>query len=260
MNLNLFSNKIPSFKDQIYIAKKQLTPEFCRGCIDKFETDPTIYAGCTFKGHDVAVKQSDDVMISKYNRWNQEDSQIATVLSRNVNNFTTHFRGKFPWWTPPLGIHDTGYQMQRTVPNGFYTWHNDHSTARWYTFIFYLNNVKNKGYTEFIDGTKIRPETGKLILFPSNTIFEHRGVSPVDEVKYLITGWLHTEFDGNERIQGKWKEKINPELSTKEEEPMDLMPENRFDAEDGHITMFPEEFIAPDDPNNNVQMILNDNG
>ena len=253
--MNPLSIKVPSFKDQIYIAHKQLTPEFCKHCIGKFESDPTIYPGQTFKGHDVAIKQSDDVMISRYNRWNQEDQQISTVLTRNVTNFTTQFRAKFPWWTPPVGLHDTGYQMQRTVPNGFYTWHNDFETGRWYTFIFYLNDVKHKGYTEFIDGTKIKPTAGKLLLFPANTLFEHRGVSPVNEIKYLITGWLHTPFDGDPRIQGSWKEKTNTEVT--KEHPMNSIPENRFGAEDPHITLFEDEPMDPEDPNNNVQMVLN---
>ena len=60
--------------------------------------------------------------------------------------------------------------------------------------IWYLNDVKDGGYTEFIDGTRIQPEAGKLIIFPSTWDFLHRGVSPKTETKYLCTGWVHAEM------------------------------------------------------------------
>ena len=257
--MNLFKNNTPSFTDQIYVANKQLTQEFCKTCIEKFESDPNIKTGETAGGHQIEIKQSDDLMISQLNRWNEVDHQISNTLSRNVANFTKSMQSKFTWWTPPSGIHDTGYQIQRTVPNGFYNWHNDFCTGRWYTFIFYLNNVKEKGYTEFRDGTKIQPEAGKLIMFPATSIYEHRGVSPINEIKYLLTGWLYTEFDGDTKVKGKWQDLIKEEVIQKEQDSnyaLENLPENRFDAEDSHITMQLDEFMAPDDPQNNVQMIL----
>ncbi len=257
--MNLFKNNTPSFTDQIYVAEKQLTPEFCKTCIAKFEDDPCRHVGETSGGHMIELKQSDDLMISRLNRWNEVDSQISIALSRNVNNFIKSMKSKFTWWDNPSGIHDTGYQMQRTVPNGFYNWHHDFCTGRWYTFIFYLNDVKEKGYTEFIDGTRIQPKVGKCLLFPATTVYRHRGVSPVNEIKYLITGWLYTEFDGDTKVQGKWQDLIKEEVIQKEKDfnyALENLPENRFGAEDSHITMQLDEFIAPDDPQNNVQMII----
>ncbi len=86
---------------------------------------------------------------------------------------------------------DTGYQIQRTQPGDYYIWHHDQTTSRLVTFIWYLNDVKDGGYTEFIDGTRIQPEAGKLIIFPATWDFLHRGVSPKTETKYLCTGWVH---------------------------------------------------------------------
>ena len=64
-------------------------------------------------------------------------------------------------------------------------------TDRKLTFIWYLNDIKDGGYTEFIDGTKIKPEVGKLVIFPASWEFLHRGVPPKSEDKYLCTGWVH---------------------------------------------------------------------
>ena len=57
---------------------------------------------------------------------------------------------------------DQGYQIQRYKPGGGYTWHQDFMTydllgSRMFTFIFYLNDVDIDGYTEFCDGTRVRP-------------------------------------------------------------------------------------------------------
>jgi hypothetical protein len=51
--------------------------------------------------------------------------------------------------------------------------------------------VENGGETEIWDDFKIKPETGKLLLFPSSWTFPHRGVMPISDNKYIITGWLY---------------------------------------------------------------------
>ena len=97
---------------------------------------------------------------------------------------------------------DTGYQIQKTSPNSGYTWHDDFDPSydntssagiRVLSFIWYLNDVSEGGYTEFIDGTKIQPERGKFLIFPSTWNFIHRGFPPKKESKYIITGWLHSD-------------------------------------------------------------------
>ena len=80
--MNLFKNNTPSFTDQIYVANKQLTQEFCKTCIEKFESDPNIKTGETAGGHQIEIKQSDDLMISQLNRWNEVDHQISTSFQR----------------------------------------------------------------------------------------------------------------------------------------------------------------------------------
>ena len=59
------------------------------------------------------------------------------------------------------------------------------------TYLFYLNTIEEGGETEFIDGTKIKPETGKLLIFPATWTYEHRGNVPISSNKYICTGWLY---------------------------------------------------------------------
>ena len=58
------------------------------------------------------------------------------------------------------------------------------------TFIWYLNDITEGGYTEFNTGFKVQPQAGKLVIFPGLWPWVHRGVAPKSEVKYLCTGWV----------------------------------------------------------------------
>ena len=59
------------------------------------------------------------------------------------------------------------------------------------TYIFYLNDVEEGGETEIRRKCKIKSKAGKLLLFPSCWTFPHRGVMPISDNKYIITGWLY---------------------------------------------------------------------
>jgi hypothetical protein len=82
---------------------------------------------------------------------------------------------------------------------GKYVYHNDFQIEnnsdkykyRVITFLWYLNTVDEGGETEFWDSYKIKPLSGKLLLFPANWCFQHRGIMPISDNKYIITGWLY---------------------------------------------------------------------
>ena len=92
-----------------------------------------------------------------------------------------------------------GFNMQRTNPGEFYHWHCDEDQlhnkwARSITYIFYLNDIHNDGYTEFYNGLKIQPRQGHCLIFPATWSFVHRGYPPKDETKYIITGWIYSQM------------------------------------------------------------------
>ena len=83
---------------------------------------------------------------------------------------------------------------------GKITYHNDfyidfkNKKYRIINFLWYLNNVEEGGETEFFGCYKIKPEKGKLILFPSDWYFPHSGKIPVSNDKYVLTGWIYTNI------------------------------------------------------------------
>lgn len=183
------------FSNFIYTERNALPKSFCNNVIEKFEQDDRKRQGQVGDGVCLEIKRSSDLSISKLDDWESYDQAFYKSLNiglKRYNNFIPeeYIKNKA---LSELG-NDTGYQIQRTQPGDYYIWHHDQTTTRLLTFIWYLNDIKDGGYTEFIDGTRIQPEAGKLVMFPATWDFLHRGVSPKTETKYLCTGWVHIQM------------------------------------------------------------------
>ena len=188
-------------KTMLYEMRGELDQVFCSHVIDKFEKDSERYQG--FVGSDrrvnLDIKQSIDLKITNNKNWEEENKIFYQSFKKSLELYSANLK-ELTDNAPllPNNFYDTGYQIQKTVPGGFYKWHHDYfvSSESWrvITVIWYLNNVIEDGYTEFIDGTRIQPEVGKVILFPSTWCYIHRGYPPKSENKYICTGWLHCQL------------------------------------------------------------------
>ena len=181
--------------DFIYIQKDALPRSFCDNVIQKFELDDRKRQGQVGSGVRLDIKRSCDLSISGEEDWKSYDEAFFKSLNNALKEYLRFIPEEYIQFKA-LGRFedDTGYQIQKTQPGDYYIWHHDQTTSRLVTFIWYLNDVKDDGYTEFIDGTRIQPEAGKLIIFPATWDFLHRGVSPKTETKYICTGWVHAEM------------------------------------------------------------------
>jgi len=90
----------------------------------------------------------------------------------------------------------TGHKIQRTRQSeGYHIWHCENSSlackARCLSWILYLNDIEEGGETEFLYLSKrVKPKTGRLIIFPAGFTHTHRGNPPLSETKYIATGWM----------------------------------------------------------------------
>ena len=176
-----------------------LDESFCKHVIEKFENDPDIYPGVTGAGYDTKIKDSTDLCFSEDPDWKEED----TIFYESLKKYTTPYIQKYynnRITDANVQTYDTVYQIQRTTPEQTgYTWHHDaisqvnpegHVCVRTITFLWYLSTTEG-GTTEFYDGTHIKPEAGKLILFPATWTYAHRGHPPTEGLKYICTGWIY---------------------------------------------------------------------
>lgn len=177
----------------VYAMPGALGAAHCAQIIQRFEaaTDEH-YAGRTGQTAEVRedVKRSTDIALAGKPHWQDIDERLfrslrgaIQVLAREHRFFASPFK-------------DQGYALQRTSPGDYFHWHVDggsHDFAdRQLVAIWYLNDVPGPGgETEFKhQRLTVKPEAGKLILFPPFWTHEHRGVRLEAGVKYIATTWI----------------------------------------------------------------------
>ena len=195
-----------TFNDFIWIKENSVPSKLCEDAIEKFERSKDKVQGHVGEGNtigasvELSIKRSLDLYISDKFDWCQITDTLNQVLSDSVKTYFDKLRDK----EVSLGfgadqqVIDGGYQIQKTEPGEFYKWHNDFALkgncARVLTYVWYLNDVDEGGETEFVDGTLIKPEQGKLMLFPATWTYIHQGRSPISNTKYICTGWIYFEY------------------------------------------------------------------
>ncbi|HEV2608445.1 MAG TPA: 2OG-Fe(II) oxygenase [Xanthomonadaceae bacterium] len=67
----------------------------------------------------------------------------------------------------------------------------DYKANRYLVLLWYLNNVEKGGETVFCDiGMTIAPRAGRLLIFPPYWMFQHAGLPPISNDKYIISTYL----------------------------------------------------------------------
>ena len=94
-------------------------------------------------------------------------------------------------------FHYTSLKIQKTLPTeGYHVWHIEHGPGfenepRAFVFSIYLNDVEEGGETEFLHFSKrVKPKTGRIVIWPSGFPYLHRGNSPLSGEKYILTSWM----------------------------------------------------------------------
>lgn len=174
--------------------KRGALPDFlCRDMIQRFEANhEEQYPGRIGQQvyEDAGIKRSTDLVVSGKPHWKDVDNN----LFRSLGLALREFREAFPYFKGPFK--DMGYAIQRTLPGEYYHWHIDGGShafsQRQLVAVWYLNDVAGPGgETEFLyQDVKVKPEEGKLLLFPPFWTHEHRGVMLEQGVKYIATTWV----------------------------------------------------------------------
>jgi len=91
----------------------------------------------------------------------------------------------------------TSMRIQKTLPTeGYHIWHVEYcplpeECKRVMAFTIYLNDVEEGGETEFLhQSIRVKPKTGRIVIWPAAFPFVHRGNPPISGEKYLLTSWM----------------------------------------------------------------------
>jgi hypothetical protein len=186
---------IAEVKPDTFIFEKldALPVQICRAAIDRFERSvDEQYEGRIGQQvtKDRGVKKTTDLVVSGKPHW----KDIDQALFRSLGQAILEFRETYPYFKGPFK--DMGYGIQRYLPGEHYHWHIDGGShefsQRQLVALWYLNDVPGPGgETEFLfQDIRIKPEEGKLILFPPFWTHEHRAVTLQEGVKYIATTWV----------------------------------------------------------------------
>jgi hypothetical protein len=103
-----------------------------------------------------------------------------------------------------MGVKDLNIcvnKIQKTLPSqGYHIWHVEkgytNACSRVLVYTIYLNDVVTGGETEFLFQKKrVTSKKGRICIFPAHFPYVHRGNPPLDGIKYIITSWLHSNYD-----------------------------------------------------------------
>jgi hypothetical protein len=62
---------------------------------------------------------------------------------------------------------------------------------RYLVFLWYLNDVDEGGETEFVDlGLRVQARAGRLLMFPPYWMFQHAGLPPRSNDKYIVSTYM----------------------------------------------------------------------
>lgn len=192
--------------DNLIYVEKSLSKELCNQIITFFENEENKHIGRMLGGVDLNYKNTIDFLIPNANtNWDEINIILQNELQKHLNNYIKEIKNIFHHnilrGNQDNYLFEDSYNIQKYKKNeGFYDYHNDfyidvsNNNHRKITYIWYLNDVFEGGETELLSKTLIKPKCGNLLLFPACWTFPHRGIMPVSNDKYIITGWLYSKI------------------------------------------------------------------
>ena len=191
----------------IYLNPDSISKQLCDEIIHLYENENDKYNGITAGGLNKNVKDTLDFNIPNEEPWTKIKDFLEVELKKNLKMYIDQLNSHnfenenssvtFKFFDNILCYTKT-FMIQRYIKQvGRYIYHNDfdintnEKSYRIITFLWYLNTVEEGGETEIWGTHKIKPEAGKLLLFPSCWTFPHTGKMPISDNKYIITGWLY---------------------------------------------------------------------
>jgi hypothetical protein len=172
-----------------------VSADLCERMIAAFERDPRRKPSLVVVGDQQVVHGGrSGTAIQDPAKDSPEWQKLLDELAPAFESTAKAYAGKYRGFTQLATLDDvycTRPNIERVDPGQQFDWHADQSAStsgRVVAGLLYLRTITQGGYTEFeLQQRRIQPEAGKIALFPPFWTHLHRGVSPVSEVKYVVS-------------------------------------------------------------------------
>ena len=149
--------------------------------------------------HQTGFKNQDERIfmdMANHNNMFHVDADLCKFFYQTVmTTYEEKYRKKYDSLGAVVQHSPKGMRIQKTRPHqGYHAWHCENAdlctSSRLMAYTLYLNTVEEGGETEFLyQGVKIKPEPGKLAIFPAYYTHPHRGNPIYKGIKYIVSGW-----------------------------------------------------------------------
>ena len=194
--IQITTNKNSNFIGAWIIDNKKT----CNDIIDFFENHKEMQKpGMSGRGLDVTWKKSTDLTIKPkdLSNPNQEYSCLSNYV-KELYNCYIDYCNQWPYLKSIFAELDVGtFNIQRYLAGEHFKGVHSERVGipvlhRLFAWMTYLNDVEDGGETFFSHyDIKIKPETGKTLIWPSEWTHAHAGNIIKSGKKYIVTGWLH---------------------------------------------------------------------
>ena len=191
----------------IYEIPNVISKEMCEELIQRFLKDDDKHPSTVSGGKaDPEIRNSTNLWIGPENeKWRDTAKEMFDIFVSGLDKYGHHLVNN-NYITFKEGSRLFGKELRFELPfinqskeGEYYHWHTDDFTKqhdkqrRSFSCLIYLNTLEEDqgGCTEFMTGKKVRPEQGKMLIFPSTWTYVHRGAEVKNGgVKYTCGTWV----------------------------------------------------------------------
>ena len=177
----------------------------CKEIIDFFEENKDLQKqGAVGAGNNKQIKKTTDISVTP--------NDLKNIKFKSVNNYIKElykcyedYQNQWPFTKGFEALHVGAFNIQKYSPGDhFAKIHSERgeiaTSHRVFAWMTYLNNVDDGGTTNFSHfDIKVKPETGKTLIWPAEWTHAHSGEILNSGVKYIVTGWIHFPYYDEEK-------------------------------------------------------------
>jgi len=194
--VNVINNETPATRDLARYVQwfdNALDPNFCKQMVESFD-QLAQFQTRGGRGTGNALQSS---AWTELNVTRVADSSFESVFKEQVFRYLELYNKRAPLTlpVPPRNrlenlrikryVAEAGDQFQPHFDSLDYT------SNRYMVFLWYLNDVVDGGETEFCDlGLRVSARQGRLLMFPPYWMYQHAGLPPRSNDKYIISTYL----------------------------------------------------------------------
>ena len=153
--------------------------------------------GITTSGKDLKTKSRIDIKVSP-NDLKKPKFEILKQYINELHKCFLDYQNQWPFLKSMLKtFYVPSFNIQKySRGDHFASLHSERTSLetlhRLFAWMTYLNDVDDGGLTNFSHyGIKIKPETGKTLIWPAEWTHAHTGEVLKSGIKYIVTGWIH---------------------------------------------------------------------